>query len=135
VAELGLSDRVHFLGEVPDPAEHLRAADAFVLPSVAEGMSNSLLEAMATGLTCLASDIGGNTDLIEHGRTGLLLPPDKSTAWVALLRQVVEKGQLVRPLGQAARQRVEHDFALPAVVDRYLALYRRLICGESTNLC
>ena len=61
-AALGVAGRVHFAGAVPDPAEYLRAADAFALPSVAEGMSNSLLEAMATALPSLASAIGGNTD-------------------------------------------------------------------------
>ena len=78
---LGVADRVHFAGKVDDPAEHLRAADAFALPSVAEGMSNSLLEAMATGLPCLASAIGGNTDLLDRGEAGLLLPADAFEAW------------------------------------------------------
>ena len=64
---LGIADRVQFVGAVDDPADYLRAADVFVLPSVAEGMSNSLLEAMATALPCVVSGIGGNTDLIADG--------------------------------------------------------------------
>ncbi len=70
---LGISDRVQFVGAVDNPADYLRAADVFVLPSVAEGMSNSLLEAMATALPCVVSGIGGNTDLIADGLTGRLV--------------------------------------------------------------
>ena len=64
-SELGIRDRVQIVGAVADPADYLRAADVFVLPSVAEGMSNSLLEAMATALPCIVSGIGGNTDLVS----------------------------------------------------------------------
>jgi glycosyltransferase involved in cell wall biosynthesis len=124
---LGVADRVHFAGAVADPAEHLRAADAFALPSVAEGMSNSLLEALATALPCLASDIGGNTDLLDHGRNGLLVPPGDRDAWTSALVRVLDNRDLARRLGDAARGRIEAEFALPVVVDRYLALYRSLL--------
>jgi L-malate glycosyltransferase len=125
--ELGVAGRVCFTGSVPDPSEHLRAADAFILPSVAEGMSNSLLEAMATGLTCLASEIGGNTDLIDSETTGLLIPGNDWAAWRRALIRVLEDGQLRDRLGTAARARIDAEFALPVVVDRYVALYRRLL--------
>ncbi len=126
--ELGIADRVHFAGPVPSPAEHLRAADAFALPSVAEGMSNSLLEAMATALPCLASDIGGNTDLLGVGEAGLLLPDDR-TAWTEALVRVLTDRDLAARLGASARRRIDEEFALPRVVDRYVALYRRLLDG------
>ncbi len=127
---LGILDRVHFAGKVVDPAEYLRAADAFALPSVAEGMSNSLLEAMATALPCLASDIGGNTDLLDRGRIGLLLPADDPRAWSESLTRVLADPDLARDLGRSARRRIEADFALGAVVDRYEALYLRLLQGR-----
>ncbi|HEV3162392.1 MAG TPA: glycosyltransferase family 4 protein [Isosphaeraceae bacterium] len=130
---LSIADHVHFTGTVADPAEYLRAADAFVLPSVAEGMSNSLLEAMATGLPCLASSIGGNTDLLTDGKTGLLVPPNDRDAWSNALTQVVRDKELARRLGAAARGRVENEFALTVVVDRYLELYRRLLGEGSVN--
>jgi glycosyltransferase involved in cell wall biosynthesis len=120
---------VHFAGAVADPAEYLRAADAFALPSVAEGMSNSLLEAMASGLPCVASAIGGNEDLIDRGRTGILAPPDDRDAWAAALVEVLSQPPLARRLGRAARLRIEEHFALPVVVDRYVALYRALLVG------
>jgi glycosyltransferase involved in cell wall biosynthesis len=128
--ELGVADRVHFTGPVADPAEHLRAADVFVLPSVAEGMSNSLLEAMATGLPCLASAIGGNTDLVDDGRTGLLLPAEDPGAWASGLIRILEDASLARSWGAAARHRIEEEFALPVVVDRYLDVYRFLLAAR-----
>lgn len=124
---LGIAERVRFVGPVTDPAEHLRAADLFALPSLAEGMSNSLLEAMATGLACLASDIGGNTDLIEPGRTGWLVPPGDRAAWASALIRTIEDPEASRCIGRAARARIEAEFALPVVVDRYLALYRQML--------
>jgi glycosyltransferase involved in cell wall biosynthesis len=128
-AELGITDRVHFTGPVSDPADWLRAADVFALPSVAEGMSNSLLEAMATALPCLASAIGGNTDLLTDGKTGLLIPPGDRKAWTLGLLRVLDDPGLAKRLGAAARERIETEFALTIVVDRYVALYRQLLAG------
>jgi glycosyltransferase involved in cell wall biosynthesis len=124
---LGVGDRISFAGRVEDPAEHLRAADAFVLPSVAEGMSNSLLEAMATGLPCLASAIGGNTDLLGNPVTGLLLPPDQPRAWSEAIIRVLTDRDLSSHLGSAARARIEAEFSIEAVVDRYEELYQCLL--------
>src|SRR4029450_12313478 len=101
--------RVSARVRVAAPAEMLRAADVFVLPSVAEGMSNSLLEAMATALPCLASRIGGNTDVLEEGRTGLLLPPHESEAWSSALIRVLGDPDYARRLGSAARRRIETE--------------------------
>lgn len=129
VNELGIADRVHFTGPVSDPADWLCAADVFVLPSVAEGMSNSLLEAMATALPCLASAIGGNTDLLTDGETGLLIPPGDREAWTSALLRVLDDPGFARTLGTAARRRIETEFALTIVVDRYISLYRRLLVG------
>jgi glycosyltransferase involved in cell wall biosynthesis len=128
-ANLGVAENVQFLGAVADPALILRAADALVLPSVAEGMSNSLLEGMATALPCIASRIGGNTDLLEDGGTGLLLPTDESEAWSGALIRLLEDPDSARRLGAAARRRVEAEYSLPVVVDRYLDLYGKLLAG------
>ncbi len=127
---LGIAGHVQFMGPLADPAPILRAADAFVLPSVAEGMSNSLLEAMSTALPCLASRIGGNIDLLHEGHTGILLPADAVEAWSSALIKVLEDAEFARRLGRAARQRIEAEFALPVVVDRYVELYRKLLEGS-----
>jgi glycosyltransferase involved in cell wall biosynthesis len=128
-AALDIADHVQFVGAVNDPAPILRAAAAFVLPSVAEGMSNSLLEAMATALPCLTSRIGGNVDLLDDGETGLLLPGDEPAAWSSAVNQVLASPALASRLGAAARARIEAEFALPLVVDRYVALYQELCAG------
>ena len=124
---LGIADRVQFTGAVEDVAEVLRAADVFVLPSVAEGMSNSLLEAMATGLPCIASAIGGNLDLLAEGKTGILVAPRDPSAWSAAIRQLLRDPSQARTLGTEAQRTVEQTFALPVIVDRYVTIYRSLI--------
>ena len=128
-ASLGISDRVQFVGAVDSPAEYLRAADIFVLPSVAEGMSNSLLEAMATALPCVVSGIGGNTDLVADGQTGRLVAQPTAEAWSNTILELLENPSEARRLGSAAHQRIDREFALGVVVDRYLELYRRMIAG------
>jgi glycosyltransferase involved in cell wall biosynthesis len=128
-AALGLTDRVQFTGAVDNPADYLRAADIFVLPSVAEGMSNSLLEAMATGLPCVVSGIGGNIDLITDGATGRLVTEATPAAWSRALLELLGEPATAQRMGAAARQRIDEEFALKVVVDRYVALYRRMIAG------
>ena len=126
---LGITDRVQFTGAVDNPAEYLRAADVFVLPSLAEGMSNSLLEAMATALPCAVSGIGGNTDLIQDGTTGRLVSSVTSQAWTQTLLELLDHPAVAHRLGAAARRRIDEEFSLGTVVDRYISLYRQLIAG------
>ncbi len=129
-ARLGIAERVQFVGAVADPADHLRAADVFALPSVAEGMSNSLLEAMATALPCVVSAIGGNTDLITEGQTGRLVANSDPHAWASTLVELLENLAEARRLGANARRRIEESFSLRVVVDRYEEIYRRLIASR-----
>jgi L-malate glycosyltransferase len=127
---MGISDRVQFVGAVDNPADYLRAADVFVLPSVAEGMSNSLLEAMATALPCVVSGIGGNTDLITEGQTGRLVMEPTAGAWSKTLLETLENPSEAFRLGTAARHRIDAEYAHSVVVDRYLELYRKMIAGD-----
>jgi glycosyltransferase involved in cell wall biosynthesis len=129
-ARLGIADRVQFVAAVADTAEHLRAADLFVLPSLAEGMSNSLLEAMASGLPCIVSGIGGNTDLISDRVTGRLVPSPMADAWADTIIELLEDPAQAACLGRSARKRIDEEFSIRVVVDRYLALYRELIAGR-----
>ena len=123
---LGVLDHVQFVGPVPDPSDYLRAADFFVLPSIAEGMSNSLLEAMATGLTCVVSGIGGNTDLIGHDENGRLVHEPTPSAWSHALIDLLKDPMRARALGGRAKLRIDADFAIPRVVDSYLEIYREI---------
>jgi glycosyltransferase involved in cell wall biosynthesis len=124
---LGISGRVQFVGAVDNPADYLRAADFFVLPSVAEGMSNSLLEAMATALPCVVSGIGGNIDLVCDGQTGRVVRAATPEAWSKALLELLDDPAAAKSMGAAARARIDQEFALPVIVDRYCELYRQLI--------
>jgi glycosyltransferase involved in cell wall biosynthesis len=86
---------------------------------------------MASALPCVVSGVGGNTDLIEHGRTGLLVSSPTSEAWAATLLDLIHNPPEALRLGQAARDRIESEYSLRAVVDRYVDLYRALITNES----
>ncbi len=127
--DLGLAHRVQFVGSVENPDDYLRAADVFVLPSVAEGMSNSLLEAMASGLPAVVSGIGGNTDLVTDQIHGRLVMTATADEWSRALLDLLNNPGEARNEGRAARARVESEFALDVVVDRYVALYRHMIAG------
>ena len=109
---MGIADRVQFVGSVANPADYLRAADIFVLPSVAEGMSNSLLEAMATAFPCVVSGIGGNTDLIVDGQTGRLSPRHRRRLGVAALLELLENPVERQRYGEAAHREIDERFAL-----------------------
>ena len=127
IAAQGLQNTVHLLGAVADPGEYLRGADVFVLPSLAEGMSNSLLEAMATALPCLASDIGGNQDLISSGENGLLLPTDQPGAWAEALIEYLAQSQLRSEIGQAGLRFIQEKHSISSVVNHNQSLYAELL--------
>jgi glycosyltransferase involved in cell wall biosynthesis len=124
--KVGLGKSVHFLGARPDPEALLQASEIFVLPSRSEGMSNALLEAMATGLPCVASRIGGNTDLIEHGVSGLLTPPGDVVTLAEALCALLEDPALRERLGKAARAFILERYAMDRVIRQYTELYARL---------
>jgi glycosyltransferase involved in cell wall biosynthesis len=126
VAERGLSDTVDVRSWLSpaEAAELLAGADVFVLPSRSEGQPMAVLEAMANGLCVVASDVGGIPELIDDGRSGLLVPPDDVEALVAALRRVLADAALRAQLGAAARERVLADFDLDVVWRRFDALYQ-----------
>ncbi len=127
-AELGIAESVRFLGAVGQPVEYLRAADVFVLPSHSEGMSNSLLEAMACAVPPIVSNAGGNVDLVEPGVTGMVVDAASSERLASALADLLSAPAAERRrIGAAARQRIVRDYSLAAIVDRYEALYRELV--------
>jgi glycosyltransferase involved in cell wall biosynthesis len=125
----GLADRVLFRGVVEDVAPYLRASDIFAFPTLGEGMPNALLEAMATGLPCVTSAVGGCRDVIADGGTGLLVPAGDATAFQAALEALVQSAALRERLGAAARQAAVARFGLETMVDRYEACYRAVMAG------
>lgn len=102
-------------------------ADIFVLPSLAEGMSNALLEAMACGLPCLASDISANAELIQDGVNGLLFPVGDARALAKRIELLLSDRALAQGLGDAARKTVEARYTFEHVTEAYQALYLKLI--------
>lgn len=121
--ELGVHDRVRFLGHRRDVETVLAALDVFVLSSVSEGLSNTILEAMASGLPVVATRVGGADELVLDGETGLLVSPAAPDAMAATLRRLAADEGGRRSMGTAARHRVEREFALSAMVERYETLY------------
>jgi len=125
-ARLGIGDRVQLVGHSEDVPSLLRAMDIFVLPSVSEGMSNTLLEAMACGVTIVASDVGGNGELVEDGISGFLFPSGDVSALTDRLRQLAYDGPLRARLADAALARARREFSVDAMIARYEAMYRRV---------
>jgi len=124
VRELGLQGRVQLLGHREDVPELLSQFDIFVLPSLSEGMSNTLLEAMAAGVAVVASDVGGNREIIEPGRSGLLFRSDDLQAAVQAIGNLVADSDLRVRLAAAGLERAEKTFGMRAMLDAYEELYR-----------
>jgi len=127
VDALGLGRRVRLLGERNDVAAVLSAMDVFVLCSVGEGMSNTILEAMATGLPVVATRVGGNPELVTDGNTGFLVEARSPDALAASLRRYLEDPTLLAEHGRAARDHIEAEFSMERMVGGYERLYRRLL--------
>ncbi|GAB0150473.1 MULTISPECIES: TIGR03088 family PEP-CTERM/XrtA system glycosyltransferase [unclassified Marichromatium] len=125
----GLGAQVWFAGSRDDVPACLRALDLFVLPSLGEGISNTILEAMASGLAVVATEVGGNGELVVAGETGALVPRDDTQALAAALRGYLADPALARTQGAAARSRIEAEFGLGTMVARYLEVYDGLLAG------
>lgn len=110
-------------GEVP---RLLQAMDVFVLSSLNEGISNTILEAMASGLPVVASAVGGNVELVADGVTGRLFPAGDEAALASWLESYLDDPAARHAHGQAAREAAERDFSLITMVGRYRAVYERL---------
>jgi len=124
---LSCGDRVVFLGERDDVDKILSAFDLFVLPSRNEGISNTILEAMATGLPVIATDVGGNPELVKHGHSGLLFPPGDCEALVDALNFYIEQNpHMIEIHGRNARERAVREFSLNRMVKEYETLYKSL---------
>ena len=121
VRELGLDGPVRFCGVQPDPREHLHAADVLVLPSFREGMPNTLLEAMACGLPCVAPPSAGGDDLLD-GTTGIVPPSNEPDDLLDALNRLVDDPVGRASMGRAAVERVQ-EFSAERVVERFATLY------------
>jgi len=116
-------------GERADVPEILRVLDCFVLPSLAEGISNTVLEAMATALPVIATRVGGNPELVEDAMTGRLVPPADPDTVAGALLDYFHHPEVARRHGKAGRRLVEQRFSLSRMIEDYTRLYTRLL-GE-----
>jgi glycosyltransferase involved in cell wall biosynthesis len=124
---LGIADRVKLLGERDDIPLLLQALDVFALTSVAEGISNTILEAMASGLPVVATRVGGNPELVEHGVTGQMISAGDVPALTEALRSYLSDAELRRTHGANARARAEQHFSLERMAAQYADLYLGLV--------
>jgi L-malate glycosyltransferase len=127
VSELGLQPNFLFLGSRQNVPEILACCDMAVLPSQAEGFSNALLEYMATGLPTIATDIGGNPEVIENGVDGLLVKPNDPTALADAISSLLQDPNLASQLGAAGRERVRRHFDFAQLTSNIDALYTDLL--------
>jgi glycosyltransferase involved in cell wall biosynthesis len=127
VAQSGLDRHFSFLGRRNDVARILACCDIAMLPSKAEGLPNAILEYMAAGLPTVASQVGGNAELIEEGKTGLLIPPADSSALANALLRILRDTDLAEKLGKSARQYVASHFSFERLVKNTDELYTELL--------
>lgn len=129
---LGIADRIRLTGGVESSTvrRYLQAADLFVLPSLAEGLSNALLEAMACGLPATVSDIAANRNVLLGETWGRFFQPDNHDSLRSILDTFLVNRDGFRQMGQACRQRAEAEYGLPSVARRYEQLYQTLLASK-----
>ncbi|HEX6794067.1 MAG TPA: TIGR03088 family PEP-CTERM/XrtA system glycosyltransferase [Casimicrobiaceae bacterium] len=131
LAKAGVGDCAWFAGERHDVAHVMQGLDCFVLPSLAEGVSNTILEAMASGLPVVATRVGANPQLVVDGHTGRLVPAADHEAMALRIEGYMNDETSVREHGRNGRAVIERRFSLDAMVDAYDDLYARLCAGAT----
>lgn len=121
--KLGIARNIIFLGQRRDIPELLMAMDIFVLPSHEEGFSNALLEAMASGLAIIATDVGGNNEALDKGRLGILTPPKCPDAIASAVIKLLSDDTRLRQLGQLCKITVNNKYSVSNMVDAHISLY------------
>jgi sugar transferase (PEP-CTERM/EpsH1 system associated) len=128
----GLSDHVRFLGHRPDIERVFAALDIFVLSSVSEGLSNTILEAMASGLPVVATRVGGADELVLDGVTGLLVPPQSAAVMADAIEALTADPERRRVMAAAASRRAFEEFAIDRMLQNYASFYQS-IAQELSN--
>lgn len=125
--EAGAEALAWFPGARADIPEMMRAMDLFVLPSLGEGISNTILEAMSTGLPVIATNVGGNVEVVKEGITGMLVPPETPAAITEAILEYYRNTDLIIKHGKAARQQIETSFSMEAMTKGYLQVYDKAL--------
>jgi len=127
---LGIAGDVHFTGTVDDVRPALAAMDVFVLPSREEGMSNALMEAMAVGRPIVATDVGGNAEVLDGGRLGVLVPSDDAMALADAVLGLLDDAERAAALGRVAHECVVEKWGARAMVSELETFYRRRLAAH-----
>ena len=128
----GLAELAWLPGERDDMPEIMRGLDCFVLPSLGEGISNTILEAMASGLPIIATAVGGNVELVNEGQNGRLVPAANPAALAEVIVDLAHQPESAETMGQHSRRLVEEHYSMAAMVSSYHKLYDRLL-GRNTR--
>jgi sugar transferase (PEP-CTERM/EpsH1 system associated) len=120
-------------GERTDVAELMRNMDLFVLPSLGEGISNTILEAMACGLPIIATQVGGNPELVEDSRTGMLVPVSDPECLAQTLLKYFRNESMLESQGRAGRARIESHFSMQAMARDYLSVYESVFLRSAAE--
>jgi glycosyltransferase involved in cell wall biosynthesis len=127
---LSLSDTVQFLGARKDVMPLLAISDVFCLPSRSEGFSNSLVEAMASGLPCVATRVGGNAEALADGQSGFIVDSDDPQAMAERILILLRDPELRRGMGQRAKETVESRFSAQSMITQLVGVYDELLAGR-----
>jgi len=125
--DLGIENKVTFLGFRNDVSTILQAFDIFVLPSLQEGISLSLLEAMASGKPTIVTNVGGNPEVVMDDTVGLTTPPEDPEKLASAIMKIMKNRDSANKMGAFGRKRVEEEFGIDKMVDRYLDLYQKIL--------
>jgi len=132
VLQLGLERHVRFLGRMDNDCVWtlLKSCDLFCQTSRSEGMSNALLEAMACGVPCVATAVGGTPEVIEDGRTGYIVPSEDHQATAARILSLLDDPDGARDVGRAARRVVEENFSAEGMIRKMVTMYDQLLAAR-----
>ncbi|MFY9257025.1 MAG: glycosyltransferase [Fuerstiella sp.] len=126
LTSFGCRNKAHFLGHRDDAQQLMPQLNAFCLPSLFEGMSNSLMEAMASGVPAVVSDIPANLELIQHEQTGLVFPQGNGPEITKSLKKILDDDALAKKLASAALKHIQQQHSVELMIQKHLDLYNRL---------
>jgi glycosyltransferase involved in cell wall biosynthesis len=124
---LGISQYIYFTGRRSDIPDILSLMDVFILPSLAEGLGRSLLEAMAAGRPVVASNVGGIPEAVEDGKTGILVPPQEAQCLARAVAFLLDSPERACEMGRAGRRKAEKLFDEKKMIDHICSLYEELL--------
>lgn len=130
ISDLELTQQVILLGRRDDVPDLMKLYDIFVLPSFSEGLSNTLLESMASGTPVVASKVGGNSEIVAEGRSGYLYDSDDVQGLAKILIELTKQKDNCSELGQQARKHIENNFSIATMVKHYEDTYQTLVLTQ-----